>query len=344
MGEQPEKKALRKWESAIMDVPGVVGAGLGSRKIVVLVEQALPKVLAEIPRTLDDIPVQIKEVEKIRLLPLLEKPQTIPTAAIYKERTDRHRPLPGGCSLGSPHVTAGTFSCVVIEKKTRRILGLTANHLAPFWGLCRPAEIGVTPFLNPAVYDGGVLPDDQVGVLEAIQPVDLPPSRNLIDCCLFTPSPEDVLRYDVLEVGVPTEAIEPKVGMHVVKSGRTSGLTYGKITVTDAVVDVDGEECGVCRFVDQIIVEPAILYPGDSGSWGGLTDRTATIGIGYAGSEKVSCLCKGLHIEDIFGIVFLAPAAVAKVPLLPLGVMLGVYGAGIGGILGLTVKRKKLEV
>lgn len=343
MKEQPEKRALNKWAPALLKIEGVVGAGLGSRKIIVLVERALPKTVAEIPHTLDDIPVQIKEVGHITLLPLLQQQPVKPAAAIYQARTDRHRPVPGGCSISSEFTTAGTFATTVIEKKTRRILGLTANHVGgPIFGKCRPAEIGVTRIIQPGTWDGGSLETDQVGVLEAIQPVDLPPTRNLVDACVFSPTPQDVLRYDVLDVGVVAEAVEPKVNMKVQKSGRSSGVTYGTITVTDAIVDVDGGACGVCRFYDQILVEPAFLWPGDSGSWVGLADRNVSVGLGYAGSEKVSVCCKATYIEDIFGIVFLAPAAVARVPLLPLGTTLALYSAGIGTVsLGLVLKKPK---
>ncbi|PIP49167.1 MAG: hypothetical protein COX14_00755, partial [Chloroflexi bacterium CG23_combo_of_CG06-09_8_20_14_all_45_10] len=61
-----------------------------------------------------------------------------------------------------------------------------------------------------------------------------------------------------------------EIGTKVVKSGRTTGVTWGKIKLTDLDIFVRYPS-GIALFVDQIMVasigvEPVIIQPGVSGS------------------------------------------------------------------------------
>ena len=55
----------------------------------------------------------------------------------------------------------------------------------------------------------------------------------------------------------------------MLKSGRTTGLTYGKIVDVNATVKVNYGNNRICTFTDQVIIkgdkEP-FSEPGDSGS------------------------------------------------------------------------------
>ncbi len=86
------------------------------------------------------------------------------------------------------------------------------------------------------------------------------------------------------------------VGQKVKKSGRTSGLTRGKVSVTNATVSVSYEtECAgspyVTTFKNQILVTPGtFIRPGDSGSLlvEDITTNPRPIGLLFAGSSSVA--------------------------------------------------------
>ena len=93
--------------------------------------------------------------------------------------------------------------------------------------------------------------------------------------------------------------------MRVVKSGRTSGINYGTITDVNATVKVEG--WGDCIFKNQIIIEPAIIFPGDSGSWVGEVDSWRTVGVAHASSEVVSVANRAKVVERLLDIEIIPP-------------------------------------
>lgn len=291
------KKIKEKYERQLLDVKGVVGVGFNG-SVVVYVEKLTPQVASFIPRTLDGISVHIIETGKVKLLsfPIVE--------ASYQSRAERVRPLIGGISVGHPEATAGTLSCGVRDKASSMMLGLSNNHvIALDWGEINVGTKGDS-VLQPGVYDGGTV-DDKVGELERWQRVELDES-NIIDAALFSNGEID----SVLDTGKPSNAIEPKVGMTVKKSGRTSGLTFGKIIDVNATLIVEG--WGNCLFKDQVVVSPHFSLPGDSGSWVG-DENDRTVGLVFAGSTEVTIINKATNIESILGIEF-AP----ELPYIPL--------------------------
>jgi len=275
----------KKYEEYLLGIKGVTGVGVNG-SIVVYVEKLTPELRKVLPKDIEGIPVRIKEVGRIKII---------------LSRTDRWRPAPGGVSCGHPEITAGTLSCRAYDLKTKEILGLSNNHvIALDWGALHIGEEGDS-VLQPGPYDGGRDPRDKIGELERWIPVKLE-EYNLVDAACFR---SDLLKEEVLDIGVPDAAEEPSVGTNVVKSGRTSGVTYGKIIDVNATVKVHG--WGVCIFEDQVVVEPAFLRPGDSGSWVGDADTYRTVGLGHASSPFVSIVCKATNIERLLGIRIIPP-------------------------------------
>jgi hypothetical protein len=276
-----------RYEKYLLGIPGVVGVGLNGA-VVIYVERLTPELRNILPKNIEGFQVRVKEVGKVRVL-----------------RTGRYRPAPGGVSCGHPEITAGTLSCKAYSS-TGEIVGLSNNHvIALNWGSKRVGKVG-DPTLQPGPYDGGTL-DDAIGELYKWVDVELPPAENLVDAAIFR---SDMLRDDVLEVGLPLGSIEPKEGMKVLKSGRTTGITYGAITDVHATIQVSG--WGTCTFKEQIIVEPAFLAGGDSGSWVGLVDTFETIGLGFAGSSEISVVCRGTEVERLLGIKIIPPFSKTK--------------------------------
>jgi len=324
-------RVKEKYEQQLLKYPGVTGVGVNG-SIIIYVEKLTPQLAAFLPRELDGIKVRIIETGKIVPLALV---QPIPVAhAIYAERTGRFRPAPGGVSCGHPEITAGTLSCRARDVRTGEILGLSNNHvIALDWGEQHIGKRGDST-LQPGPYDGGRDPVDKIGELDRWVPVKLD-EPNLVDAAAFV---SDMLAEEVLDVGKPDRLADPYPGMKVVKSGRTSGVTYGQILDVNATVKVSG--WGTVTFKDQITVQPAILSPGDSGSWVGETDTFRTVGLGHAGSPSISVICKGIHVERLLGVEIIPP--IGYIPwYTALGVWSGVLSIGQVAISAMKAPRKE---
>ena len=101
----------------------------------------------------------------------------------------------------------------------------------------------------------------------------------------------------ILDIGqVSTSTIAPILGAQVKKSGRTTGLTKGKIAVINLAVNISyNVECGigsqVARFVNQFAITPGSFSKGgDSGSL--IVENVATcphaVGLLFAGGGNVT--------------------------------------------------------
>lgn len=126
-------------------------------------------------------------------------------------------------------------------------------------------------------------------------------ASNYVDAALASPIDFALLDPDIVDlVGPPAGIALPRLGMPVIKSGRTTALTQGIITQLDVTVDVRyGNR--VARFVDQIAVTP-FSQPGDSGSLVLDYERRA-VGLLFSGSERISvvnpieAVLSALHVE-----------------------------------------------
>jgi hypothetical protein len=127
-----------------------------------------------------------------------------------------------------------------------------------------------------------------------------PPNR--IDASIAEVIPDKV-RTDgyIEELGIiNTNIVEPKLGMKVVKSGRTTGITYGTIEGIDVNVIVTyDKDCGStdtyeAYFTNQILIKPdttrnaTFSLPGDSGSLVLTEDSLSPVGLLFAGSSDLS--------------------------------------------------------
>ncbi len=316
------KAVLEDWRETLMRIPGVkaVGRASGSQRIVIYVERKRPEILAVIPAEIEGVPVEVRESGEIRILSLLP-PEVIPASVEPLARTGRVRPVVGGVSTGCPQITAGTFGGIAIDNLTGRIVGLSNNHvwLGARWG--EQEGYARNPVLQPGVYDHGRFPEDCIGYTSRAVPVELG-RENLVDACLCEPIEE--VSAEILGVSAVPRTVEPTVGLDVVKSGRTTGVTYGTVTVVDATVDVRG--WGTARFTNQVMVEPAMMKGGDSGSLI-LAEDGGIAGLGFAGSDKVSVFTPASTVQRLLNIRILGA------PGLPMLVGWGPTLIGLGGLL-----------
>ena len=220
---------------------------------------------------------------------------------VAQELTTRVRPAKGGYSVSHPDVSAGTMATCVYDILPggtvtppqpgvgipNRYYLLSNNHVIANNNL---AKIG-DPILQPGTADGGRDPEDRIANLTRFIPIRLEPpvpldeQNNLVDAAIAE-GPFDLLNREVYWSGhVRGWRLKENVtvGTVVQKTGRTTRYTTGRITVIDALVDVNYGGGTVARFVDQIITTN-MSAGGDSGSLVTTLDNVA-VGLLFAGSE-----------------------------------------------------------
>lgn len=267
-----------------------------------------------VPETLDGVPVDVVETGPIRAL---------------AARTDRQRPAPGGVSIGHRDITAGTLGCLV--RKDGRLFILSNNHVL---ANSNAAELG-DPILQPGPLDGGGFPDDWIANLEDFVPIaflgapagcslarrgtqllnsflgrmgsDLrlrmvreSAITNLVDAAIARPRRDDEVSEDILEIGALIDIASAELGMEILKSGRTTELTRGRIEQVDVTVDVQYDAGRMARFTDQLMAG-RMSQGGDSGS-GVLDAHARLVGLLFAGSENTTVINRVEHVFSGLGL------------------------------------------
>ena len=303
----------------LMGFENVIGVGIGykmvggayTRKKAICVLVKSKKPLSELPSAqavpskIGDHHTDVIEVGEIVLLSHIEK----------------MRPAPPGCSIGHYLITAGTFGCVVVDRKGGSRLMLSNNHVLANMtdGNDDRAQKGDAIF-QPGRYDHGTSADliahlerwvpihrdvaaptcpiakavESAGnaVMKMMKPnyrmrfLKAMKAENLVDCALARPVADDLITQEIIDIGVPAGASQAAVGMKVQKSGRTSGLTKGEIIVIGATLKVAMGDTGDATFSDQLVMT-SIGEPGDSGSLV-LDEDDRAVGLLAAGSNKAT--------------------------------------------------------
>lgn len=314
------EKVFDRYRQELIELPGVVGVGVGNKLVrgedtrrpalVVLVKEKIPlsslRREERIPKVLGKVETDVLEVGELRLL----------------GRTDYQRPAQPGLSIGHYRITAGTFGAVVKDRRTKEPLILSNNHILANItnGHDGRAAIG-DPILQPGPYDGGNKENHIIGYLERFIPLypeveevtcskalrlermlnaflqlwrtdyrlslqKLTDTPNKVDAAVARPIKQQAITPEILELGYVQGVREPQVGMEVVKSGRSSGVTRSRVQVIQATVKVLLDEGLKGVFEDQFITGP-LAKPGDSGSLV-LDKENYAVGLLFAGSDKTS--------------------------------------------------------
>ncbi len=125
---------------------------------------------------------------------------------------------------------------------------------------------------------------------------------NVVDCATARPVDPGVIVDDIIGIGRVSGTEEPRVGMSVRKSGRTSGLTSGDVTATGVTIKVDLSDEESALFSDQAVAD-MLSKPGDSGSLVLNTDNKA-VGLLFAGSETYCIFNRIQNVMDLLEIEF----------------------------------------
>lgn len=288
---------------ALLAKKGVVGTATtmtetGQPAIVIYTETARLAKAAALPETIEDVPVIVKVVGELKALkgpPGGGGGGVDPTA-----RFDR--PVPIGVSTGHPDITAGTISCRVTDGSD--VYALSNNHV---YADVNAADIG-DAVIQPGTYDGGSSTDDDIGTLFYYVPISFS-GDNVIDAAIALSSTSLLGNATPSNgYGTPrTATVSPSVNLRVMKYGRTTGQTKGRIDAINATVNVNyGAPNGVATFVNQIIIIPGSFGAGgDSGSLVVVekgSDARKPVGLYYAGSSQIGVACPIDAVLNEFGV------------------------------------------
>jgi hypothetical protein len=273
-------EVIEAHEREIFNYENVMGVGAGFKTVkgkptrdlglVVFVEKKVKEeagVLSKsgaVPPDIEGKKTDVVEVGRIEALPF----------------KGRYRPAFPGCSIGHYRITAGTFGCMVQDKRTHAFKILSNNHVL---ANVNAASIG-DPILQPGRYDGGVYPRDMIARLEKFVP--LVSSWNLVDAAVAKPINLRYVIASIARLGIPTGVAQARLGWTVYKAGRTTQLTSGRVTATNASVKV-GYGSGITLLFKNQIFTTAMSAGGDSGSL--LVDPyRRAVGLLFAGSSKIT--------------------------------------------------------
>jgi hypothetical protein len=287
------KEVQEKHTARLMTIKGVVGTAIGQDQkgqpeMKVYVEN---EGVAGIPKTLDDVSVAVVVSGKFYAL----KSGYMPTKlGVHPARWKR--PVPIGVSTGHPAITAGTIGCRV-KDSAGKVYALSNNHI---YANENNALLGDN-ILQPGPYDGGLNPQDSIGTLSNFVAIDFGGGNNSIDAAIAF-STEELLGKATPSKGYGTPKSTPVetvwINMPVQKYGRTTGLTKGKITGTNATYDI-WYGTRLVRFVNQLVIEPEVVTDyfhggGDSGSLIVTNDPLSSeknnrpVGLLFAGSASMT--------------------------------------------------------
>ncbi len=325
-------RSLELTRHKFLNLENVVGVGVGYKEvahrstpkkaILVLVEKKIPSsFLAKdqiIPERIGSIETDVVEIGPVQFL---------------TPRTDQVRPAQPGLSIGHYAVTAGTLGALVRDRKTRKMLLLSNNHVLANATNGRDGRSKAGDAIyQPAPYDGGTAKDTVArlerfvplwathekancpfanafgrmmnGLLKVVKPnyqiiiEKKTTEENLVDAALACPIEEDLFLEEVLDIGVIQGTATPEIGMAVQKSGRTTGLTSGTIKAINVTLAVGMAKGATFVFTDQILTE----LPSQTGDSGALVvdQQHRAVGLMFAGSPKYTIVNR---IENIINLL-----------------------------------------
>lgn len=193
-------------------------------------------------------------------------------------RLGRTDPLRGGISISDErHYSAGTLGAKVIDRATGAEMILSNWHvLVADW----TGRVGQRIY-QPGRLDGGT-------VANTVARLSRDAMSSNLDAAVAALTGSRRLVNDQVGIGPITGVENATLGLEVVKSGRTTGVTYGRVTGLEGISQIT--YAGVRRLIRKVVtIDPLwgaeVSRPGDSGSaWLSRAGKRA-IGLHFAGSD-----------------------------------------------------------
>ncbi len=263
-----ERSVKKTHEASLLALPGVHGVGIGLRDdqpvIVVLIDQQAEA--PPLPESLNGIRVVTEPAAPARFLSgggngCFDFPIGCHDAEVPY-------PVPMGMGTSSsPTCDSGTLGFKACHPASGTIGYVSANHVAAgapnashshcFNGAPGLFEMHPGNFENPMCPDSNPTFTNFLGVLDGFVPVLASPNVNIADAA-FVASSDQLTSRSILDIGFPrsvpgTAALDSCVR----KSGRTSGLTPGRIDLVDLSHNVP-TNCypGNLNFEESIRIQP----------------------------------------------------------------------------------------
>jgi len=226
------------------------------------------------PKEVQGIPIDVVEASYAPQALVNSKPE----AAIPPDGR-RYDVVPVGVSIGCRYSTAGTLGAKVIDRKSGQEMILSNWHVL----VGRQNAEADLPIWQPGWVDGGTRADNTVATL----------TRSLLgpyDAAVARLTGQRQVTTRTLEGRPIEDCTEPRLGMQVWKSGRSSGYTEGFIDGIKMSAPISYGAAGVhvLRDVFRIVPVPGgrfqeISIAGDSGSvW--VDDQSGkAVGLHFAG-------------------------------------------------------------
>lgn len=239
-----------------------------------------------------------------------------PTAVDAPAKADRKRrldPIVPGVSIGHPSVSAGTLGCLVRETATGAIRLLSNWHV--FQG---PDGALGDRIVQPGAFDDNRVDENACGRLVRSH-------LGLAGDCAIATLEGRGAEETIFELGVPVRRLgDPDLGDRVVKSGRTTGVTYGVVTRLHTITKMtygSGREEQIGGFEigpdeERPAPDGEVSAGGDSGAaWLALDEQGAPtdmmLGLhfageadGTAGEHALAC-----YASSVFSKLEIAPLA-----------------------------------
>jgi len=189
-----------------------------------------------------------------------------PTAVALEAKSVRKRrvdPMMAGVSVANVHVTAGTLGCLVRATDSGRPCVLSNWHVLH-------GENGALgdPIVQPGPYDDNRTADNRCGTL-------IRSFLGLAGDCAIASIEGRAAGTEILDLAVAVRRIgDPDLGDRVVKSGRTTDVTYGIVTRVHTITKLGYGKAGVQQ-IGGFEIGPDEAHPaangeissgGDSGS------------------------------------------------------------------------------
>lgn len=292
------KRLIRAKGEALLNLPNVTSVGVGY-KMTGGKRTTQPALQFSVDRK---IVLQVLAAEGVAAIPTAIEFEgvSIPTDVVQRvyqpgyvvvapqakiERKKRIDPVRPGVSIGHIRSTAGTLGAIVTDRGSHALALLSNWHV-----FC-----GATGKVGDQIVQPGPFDDDRVsrnGIGKLLRS-----HLGLAGDCAVASIEGRRLDAQILDLGVRVEAIgRPELGDLVVKSGRTTGVTYGVVSRVDALFKMPYDGMSE-QTIGGFEIEPSPKKPaagneiskgGDSGSaWMAVDEGDK--------SDKVTSTMLGLH-------------------------------------------------
>lgn len=249
-----------------------------------------------------------------------ESSELLQTTGSKKFRKDQVHPIKLGTSGGNLEDVTPVQCCdgtlgALVEKNGIRYI-LSNNHVLARSNKAKMGEAIIQPGLGDQrpicePLDPGA---DTVAHLSARKKVKFGAKKtNKIDAAIAEVVPGAVTTNgEIIAIGQPgTNPVEPYLGMKVKKSGRSTGLTKGVVTVVNGMAQVDyPKKCGsesvnTARFRDLFYVTgnngKPFIKSGDSGSvvYEDKKNCPSPVGLIFAGNDQFAAASPATTVQKI---------------------------------------------